>query len=140
MRHLMILFFMSMFLSTQLMAALCSSECSLNVISPVKSNTSKNSSENHGCHQSSEEQESSSSKKNNGCEYKVCELDEIIDAKNILFNFDVNHLDFADSKPVFSPKVNLVRHTQLSIPSKEPPRYGLFLNVPLFVQKSSYLI
>lgn len=98
----------------------------------------ESSSEQQGCHQSTEESKSSSDKKES-CASKICQLDEVIKSEVYVIDLD-NIGDISD----FSTGIILVTGDFTGLRSviftTGPPGSGSFVNVPLFIQKSSYLI
>lgn len=129
----------SLFISTQLMASICSYECALKTpeISSEHSNKKQN------CHQQTadENEETSSSNNKNGCNNKLCQLNQIIKAENTSIDFTPIHLDnnlvFNFSNTNFHTiNFNLKR----LVFTESPPYYGQYSDVPLFIQKSSYII
>ncbi len=129
----------SLFVSTQLMASICSYECSLKTpeISIEKSNKKQN------CHQQTTDgnEKTSSSNNKNGCNNKLCQLNQIIKAENTSIDFKPIH---QDNDLVFNFSNTSLHVIQFNLKrlvyTESPPYYGQYNDVPLFIQKSSYII
>lgn len=124
-----------MLVSVQSLGAVCKTKCSLNEYT-VSSSQSGTEDPHQNCHSESKESEESDS---NECgevckadslfsDSKAWDIEEVIQDQNSLQAGLVEIVEFSNSELVYN------------ISTHDPPGIGFYSGVPIFIQKSSYLI
>ncbi len=126
---------LTMLVSVQVFGAICKTKCSLQEYTVTQSQT--DSQESHqNCHSQSEESQESDSKEcGDVCkaddlfsDSKAWEIEKNILDQNSLKSELVEIVEFSDRELVYNTSTH------------DPPGIGFYSGVPIFIQKSSYLI
>lgn len=126
---------LSMLISVQSFGVVCKTKCSLKDYSVESSNTESNESH-QNCHSQSEDTEKSDSKECGD----VCKADDLFsDSKIWKIEKKIQDQNYLTSNLV--EIVKFVNHELVyNISTHDPPGIGFYSGVPIFIQKSSYLI
>lgn len=123
-----------MFLSVQSFGAICKTKCSLQ--NNQMSNTQKSDEKHQSCHSESKETENSESDKCGN----ICKADDLFKNDSKLWDIEPP-TQFTDKLwSNYKTIIEIERDLTFNISSHDPPRINFYFGVPIFIQKSSYLI
>jgi len=121
------------FANVQSLASICKTKCSVNEIS--KSDKSEQSKEHESCHSTENSEEDQSSDECGS----ICQADDLIQV-------DTENVQLEDIIPKLLPvskSIEIIFSNQellFSISTHDPPGYGFYSGLSIFIQKSSFLI
>lgn len=140
MKLLFTIFLLPLFIGVQSMATVCAAKCNISGLGYEDSQIQEaQKSPLPSCHQAQQEKEEDSSDQKKDCELKICEVDGVIKSEisqitpgSSLVSFLL--IEFGEFISVPLEYFNSLNY------GNAPPGISFYSNIPIFIQKSSYLI